>query len=52
MADEAVILMGWLIDEMVLAVADMTFGSRHTVLGVATRAMVCRMVVVGFQISR
>jgi hypothetical protein len=26
-------------EEMVLAVADMTLGSRHTVLGVATRAI-------------
>ena len=32
---------GWLIDEMVLAVADITLGSLHTVLGaVATKAMV------------
>jgi hypothetical protein len=32
-------LRGWLMEEMVLAVADMTFGSRQTVLGVATNAI-------------
>ena len=38
---------GWLIEEMVLAVADITFGSRHTVLGaVATKAMVSSRILV------
>ena len=34
--------MGWAMEEMVLAVADMTFGSLQTVEGEATRAMMLK----------
>ena len=36
---EAEMGMGWAMEEMVLAVADMTLGSLHTVLGDATNAI-------------